>query len=272
MINEKIKDLAKFPSENPNPVLRVLKDKVIYINKAGQDILNVQANDPAPKKILESINKAITTNSAVSLESEFGNQTFVFNVTPIESEEYVNIYGLNITERKKADEELRLHSEIMTNMTEGVYLIRLKDGIIVYTNPRFEEMFGYDEGEMIGQYVSIVNAPLDKTPEEIKQDIVGILEETGEWHGEVNNIKKDGTYFWCYANVSTFNHPEYGKVIISVHADITQAKKAEIKLKRSEVLIREAYQRAEIYKDLFAHDISNILQNIKSSVGLLELW
>ncbi len=247
MINEKITDLAKFPSENPNPVLRVLKDKVIYINKTGQDILNIQANDPVPKKILESINQSITTNSDVSLESKFGNRVFVFNITPIESEEYVNIYGLNITERKKAEDELRLHSEIMTNMAEGVYLIRLEDDIIVYANPRFEEMFGYDQGEIIGQYVSIVNAPTDKTPEETKQDIVGILEETGEWHGEVQNIKKDGTLFWCYANVSTFKHPEYGKVIVSVHADITEAKKAEDLLKKSEVLIREAYQRAEIY-------------------------
>ncbi|KKM23028.1 hypothetical protein LCGC14_1619360 [marine sediment metagenome] len=75
-------DLAKFPSENPNPVLRVSKDKVIYINKAGQDLINVQANDPVPNKLLESINRAIKTNSAVTLEIEFSNKLFVFNITP----------------------------------------------------------------------------------------------------------------------------------------------------------------------------------------------
>jgi len=132
-----------------------------------------------------------------------------------------------ITERKRKEEELRLHSAIMKNLAEGVYLIRVDDGIIVYTNPRFEEMFGYNSGEMIGKYVTIVNAPTDKSPEETKQDIVGILLETGEWHGEVNNIKKDGTPFWGYANVSLFDHPEYGKVIVSVHTDITEHKKAE---------------------------------------------
>ena len=48
-----------------------------------------------------------------------------------------------------------------------------------------------------------------------------------EWHGEVENIKKDGTCFWCYANASVFDHPRYGKVLIAVHTDITERKKVE---------------------------------------------
>jgi len=141
----------------------------------------------------------------------------------------------------KAEEELRLHSEIMKNLAEGVYLIRIDDGIIVYTNPRFEEMFGYDPGELIGKDVAIVNAPTDKPPEVTKEEIMVILSETGEWHGEILNIKKDGTPFWCYANVSHFDHPEYGKVHVSVHTDITARKAAEQKLKESEEKFRELF-------------------------------
>ncbi|KKK45954.1 hypothetical protein LCGC14_0766470 [marine sediment metagenome] len=272
MNDVKIVDLAKFPSENPNPILRVSKDKIIYVNKAGSQLFNVQADDPIPEVLLEEIKKVLRNDSTFSFESEFGNQIFIFNIVPIEDKDYVNIYGMNITERKKAEEEIRLHSEIMINITEGIYLTRLEDGIIVYTNPRFDKMFGYNPDEMIGQYVTIVNAPTNKTPEETKEDIVGILKDTGEWHGEVENIKKDGTLFWCYANVSIFNHPEHGEVIVSVHTDITGRKKIEDELKKSEEIILETYERAEIYKDLFAHDISNILQNIKSSIGLLSMW
>ncbi len=141
---------------------------------------------------------------------------------------------VDLTERKKIEEELRLHSEIMTNMAEGVYLIRTNDGIITYTNPKFEKMFGYKQGEMIGKNVSIVNAPTDKDPRETAKEIMEILERTGEWHGEVKNIKKDGTPFWCYANVSTFDHPEHGRVWVSVHTDITERKRAEQKLKENE--------------------------------------
>ncbi|KKL83129.1 hypothetical protein LCGC14_1977850, partial [marine sediment metagenome] len=134
-------------------------------------------------------------------------------------------HSMDITDRKKKEEELRLQSEIIENMSEGVYLIKLDDGIIVFTNPAFEEMFGYNPGEIIGKNVAIVNAQTDKTPEDTREEIMGILKETGEWHGEVLNVKKDGTPFWCYANVSLFDHPEYGTVIVAVHTDITERKK-----------------------------------------------
>ncbi|KKN36298.1 hypothetical protein LCGC14_0775010 [marine sediment metagenome] len=44
------------------------------------------------------------------------------------------------------------------------------------------------------------------------------------------------------------------------------------KLKESEEKYREAYNLANLYKDIFAHDINNILQNIKSSAELSSLY
>jgi len=89
----------------------------------------------------------------------------------------------DIVEGKRAEEERLLQSEITANMSEGVYLIRVSDGVILYTNPRFEEIFGYGPGEMVGKYVSIVTAPTDMTPEETVDHIVGIMKQTGVWKG-----------------------------------------------------------------------------------------
>lgn len=145
--------------------------------------------------------------------------------------------GEDITERKKAEASLRLQVEITNILAEGLYLIRLEDGIIVYTNPKFEKMFGYDPGEMIGKHVAIVNAPGNKTPEQTEREITDILVKTGEWQGDVENIKKDGTHFWCAANVSLFDHPEHGKVIVAVHTDITEQKWLQDEIrKKSEFL------------------------------------
>jgi PAS domain S-box-containing protein len=139
----------------------------------------------------------------------------------------------DITEHKEYIKELHLHSEIMKNITEGFFLMKLPEEVILFTNSRFDEMFGYEHGEMIGKHVSVINAPTDKSPEETKQEIIVILKRTGEWHGEVLNIKKNGEHFWCYANVSVFDHPDYGKVSLSVHSDISVRKHAEEELKKA---------------------------------------
>ena len=140
----------------------------------------------------------------------------------------------DITERRRAEEELRFQSEIMTNMAEAVYLVRMADGIIVYANQIFEKMFGYGQGEMIGKHVSIVNAPAEKHPEETAKNIIAAVHEKGFWQGEVNNLRKDGTPFWCHANVSIFDHSKYGSVLIAVHTDITERKQAEDELRENE--------------------------------------
>ena len=139
---------------------------------------------------------------------------------------------------KDGKETKRFYSEILENMEEGVVLVRMNDAIIFYTNPKFELMFGYGPGELIGKNISLVNAPTEKTAEETAEEIMGIIQKQGIWRGEVNNIKKDGTTFWCFANVSVLDHAEYGEVLVSVHSDITERKETEEELKNSEEKFR----------------------------------
>jgi PAS domain S-box-containing protein len=138
----------------------------------------------------------------------------------------------DITERKQAEGTLRLHSEILQNLLEGVILVRASDGTIVFTNPQFERMFGYGSDELLGKPASIVNAPGEASQEAVANAIIAELEQTGVWNGEVRNIRKDGSAFWCHANISTFEHPQFGRVWVSVHDDITKRKRAEEELQR----------------------------------------
>lgn len=146
----------------------------------------------------------------------------------------------------KAEEELRLHSKILEHLCEGVYLVRASDNTIVYTNPKFEAMFGYEPGEMLGKHVSIVNAPTDQTPKETAKQIHKSLLEYGQWSGEVKNIKKDGTRFWSRATVSNFEHSKFGKVWVNVHQDITERKKAKQELHKSEETFRTIVENVPV--------------------------
>ena len=125
-------------------------------------------------------------------------------------------FAEDITDRIKAEEELHLQSQIVQNMAEGVVMISASDGTIVYANPRYETMFGYDPGELTGRKISTVNAPDERTPEAIADEITECLTRSGVWSGEICNVRKDGSRFWCYANVTTFRHHRYGQVWLSV--------------------------------------------------------
>jgi PAS domain S-box-containing protein len=153
----------------------------------------------------------------------------------------------DITKEKEYEERMALQSEITKNLSEGVYLIGLNDGKIKYTNNTFSTMFGYKPGEMVGKNVSIVNAPTKgvdakKRVEKITKELL----KNKEWQGEVLNIKKDGTPFWCYANVSIFKHPTFGEVMVSVHTDITERKKSAIKLEESEEKFKSIFNNVTV--------------------------
>lgn len=141
----------------------------------------------------------------------------------------------DITDRIQAEKLLELQSIIVRNMAEGVCLVRATDGVIVYANPKFEQMFGYESGELIGQCASVVNHDdeiLDA--HEMHRIIANHLDKQGEYSYEVHNVKKDGTPFWCRATASRFEHPEYGSVYVAVQEDISERKQAEEKLRHSE--------------------------------------
>ncbi|MGB7895464.1 MAG: PAS domain S-box protein [Microcoleus sp.] len=134
----------------------------------------------------------------------------------------------DITARKKAQKTLELQSVIMNNMAGGVCLIKASYLRIVYTNPKFDSMFGYTDGELAGQPVGVLNyVDTEVTPDASIVDIVTQLEQKGEAQYEVYNKKKDGRLFWCRVHTSRFEHPEYGTVYVAVQEDVTELKQAE---------------------------------------------
>ena len=163
---------------------------------------------------------------------------------------------------KEANGELALQAAIVQTMAEAVALVRASDGTIVYVNPRWNSLFGYEPGELEGQSVAVVNAPTDRTPEETAAEIIGALERDGYWTGEVANVRKDGTVLWCAANVSTLDHPEHGTVWVSLHTDITARKRMEDELVRSNAELGE-------FAYVASHDLTEPLRTVAGFAQLL---
>ncbi|MFX1375781.1 MAG: PAS domain S-box protein [Promethearchaeota archaeon] len=60
-------------------------------------------------------------------------------------------------------------------------------------------------------------------------------------------------------------------IVLNHMEDITERKIQEQTLKESEQKFRDAYERENFYKDLFAHDMSNILQGMLTSLELCNI-
>ncbi|MBD2665957.1 two-component sensor histidine kinase [Richelia sinica FACHB-800] len=179
---------------------------------------------------------------------------WITSLTPLRNEQgkVYRIVGnsVNITEQKHAQQKLELQAVIARNMAEGICLVRLADGVIVYTNRKFEQIFGYDTGELIGQHVSVLNYhQAEISPTDVHQAIAHTVITNDEASYEVNNIKKDGTPFWCRATTSVFEDLEHGKILVAVQQDITEHKQADEKIKASlkekEVLLQEIHHRVK---------------------------
>lgn len=103
---ERLEDMASFPLENPNPVLRVNEALIMSANKASQEIFNTEEGNLIPKTLQHYIDECFSTSKNMEPEIKIGDAVYTFFFMINEAKGYVNIYGLNITERIKAKQRL----------------------------------------------------------------------------------------------------------------------------------------------------------------------
>ncbi len=122
------------------------------------------------------------------------------------------------TTHLRADDELRLHSEIIRHMAGGVTLTRISDGVIVYSNPRLAQMLGYAPGEITGQHIALSKSGVSK--DEITEQIMVEVRASGMWTGDVEMMRKDGSTIWCHTTISLVEHQQHGPFWLSVYVDM----------------------------------------------------
>ena len=144
-----------------------------------------------------------------------------------------------IIERKKTEDMLLFQADILNNVRDCVIVYDIY-GKIIYWNKGAEAIYGYFEEEIIGKDIEILYLNRDKC--HFKHDLDGILrseEYNGEWKGK----RKDGSR--VYVDVrETVMHDANGKIIgvIGVSKDISERKKAEKQIKRSEAYYRTIFE------------------------------
>jgi len=187
----------------------------------------------------------------------------------------------DITKHKQAEETLSYQADLLSKVHEALVGIDA-NYIITYWNKAAEEIFGWTKEEVLG-----------KNSEELLQTKIegssrsegkAKLLATGHYEGEVQYLRKDGTYFFADVNAVTIKDAD-GKLqrIMIVARDITERKQMETKLegysKHLEDLVedrtkqlRDAERLAAIGQTagMVGHDIRNPLQAIAGDLYLLD--
>jgi len=106
LAQEKIADMARFPLENPNPILRLSTKYVLLANKASQDLFRIGEGSKIPEVLITPVNEAFSKNENIEMELEIKDLIYNLFIVPIKGKGYANIYGMNITARKEAEDNL----------------------------------------------------------------------------------------------------------------------------------------------------------------------
>ncbi len=106
---EEIASLSKFPDENPNPILRLSQDgTILYHNKASAPLLNLwdcRAGESISGPWCPIVEQAFQSGEPQQTEVTVGERMYSLNLAPIVDSGYLNIYALDITERKHIEAE-----------------------------------------------------------------------------------------------------------------------------------------------------------------------
>ena len=135
---------------------------------------------------------------------------------------------LDITQRRRNEESLRLAAKVFENTQEGV-MITDAGGHILSVNKAFTAITGYGGGEVLGRTPAILSS--GRHDDEFYRALWRTLLEDGLWQGEIWNRSKTGEVFPEWLSISTV-HDDRGGVVnyVGVFTDISQMKHSEAQL------------------------------------------
>lgn len=122
---KRIEHLASFPRQNPNPVLEIdSRGTITFMNEAAVSILRQSGSDDASVFIPPGLPERIKTlwqgsgTQVLSYEVEVQGRTFAESVYLSPALTAARIYAIDITDRKRAEEELRKHRDLLERLVD----------------------------------------------------------------------------------------------------------------------------------------------------------
>lgn len=154
-------------------------------------------------------------------------------------------------------ERLLLLEKAISSARNGVVITdpRMEDNPIIYVNPAFLELTGYEIEEVIGKNCRFLQGSQRDQPN--LEELRAAINEARPITTVLRNYRKDGSLFWNELTISPV-HDGDGQLIafIGIQNDVSARKLAE--------------KRVSEFYSVVSHELRTPLSSIRASMGLIE--
>lgn len=201
--------------------------------------------EPYASNLNRILKLALSSKESIRYEDEFtssiGGNIGDILITPIFDDNgrctHVLGVGRDITERKKREGELNrtksFLESILSSTTDGILVTDIKRNIIAM-NAGFTQLFGWEQGEVIGKPFSELHLVPEGLGEEHEQLAKKLLAGINIPAYRTQRQQKDGSLVYVNASYSPLKDEKGDLVgLIAIYRDITDQVKKDIELEKS---------------------------------------
>jgi len=225
--------------------------------------------DDLNEAIREVFEKGWSSIEVAHLSKDGSTTPFLLTGARFESEDTLFLVGmgLDISERKQAEKEIRKFKTIADNANYGVALAN-PDGNLVYVNETWSRMHGNEPDDEIGRHLSTLH-PEDEM-DRVNELNARILAEGGYSCEEVRHMKNDGTVFPVLMTASFITDDKGKSICLAASGiDITDRKRAAAEREAIIANLEAANAELERFTYTVSHDFKSPLITIEGFLGIL---
>jgi PAS domain S-box-containing protein len=151
------------------------------------------------------------------------------------------IHHINITQRKQAEEKIRKLSQAI-EQSPNMIIISDKEGVVEYANPKVLQFMECELDSVLGKSIREISAQIQYHVQE-RHETNKILQSELGWQGEIVYERDGKKYVFLGLFAPIKNENEEVTHYLFTYSDITERKKVEMELQKSNQELQKVIQR-----------------------------